>query len=141
MSSQLTGVPGKMRGVPARWGDPARGIPTLLDHVHAEEHHELGPLPPFKPGPPFWPGALRPSCTSLGKAARGPGSRGVPARGFLVPAILNSRMENAQIPRFRNVSVAMPADSRCEREKFEIVVAIVFEMSGAELWKVPVKSF
>ena len=24
---------GKMRGVPARWGDPARGIPTLLDTV------------------------------------------------------------------------------------------------------------
>ena len=40
-----------MRGVPARWGDPARDIPTLLDPVQAEEHHEPGPLPPFRPGP------------------------------------------------------------------------------------------
>ena len=32
-----------MRGVPARGGYPARGIPTLLDPLQAEEHHELGP--------------------------------------------------------------------------------------------------
>ena len=46
---------GKMRGVPARWGDPARGIPTLLDPVQAEEHNEPPPRP-FEPRPPFQPG-------------------------------------------------------------------------------------
>ena len=69
-----TQVYGKMRGVPARWGDPARGIPTLLDTVLAEEYHEPGPLSPFEPGPPFRPGPLPPFCTSLGRV-RGKGSR------------------------------------------------------------------
>ena len=74
-------VTGKMRGVPARWGHPARGIPTLLDPVQAEEHHETGPAssrdPPFRPGPP--------SLLHLfGKrqGARGPGSRGGPGSWF-----------------------------------------------------------
>ena len=64
---------GKMRGVPARWGDPARGIPTLLDPVQAEEHHEPGPLKP------------PPSSTSLGrgKGQGVPAREGVQARGFL----------------------------------------------------------
>ena len=45
-----------MRGVPARWEDLARGIPTLLDPVQAEDRHEPGPLPLFEPGaPPFRP--------------------------------------------------------------------------------------
>ena len=70
---------GKMRGVPARWGDPARGIPTLLDTVSAEEYHE--------PGPTFWPGPLPPSAPLWeGVRPKGqgvPAREGVPARGFL----------------------------------------------------------
>ena len=62
---------GKMRGVPARWGDPARGIPTLLDPAHAEEHHEPGPPPLFEPGPP----SGRPPPAPLWEGARGKGSR------------------------------------------------------------------
>ena len=33
-----------MRGVPAPGGCPARGVPTLLDPLQAEDH-EPGPLP------------------------------------------------------------------------------------------------
>ena len=65
---------GKMRGVPARWGDPARGIPTLLDPVQAEEHHEPGPLTPFQPGPPPIQAGTPPPAP-LWEAARGEGSR------------------------------------------------------------------
>ena len=46
-----------MGGVPARWGDPACGMPTLLGPVQAEEQNEPGPLPHFEPGSPFWPGS------------------------------------------------------------------------------------
>ena len=42
-----------MRGIPARWGDPARGIRTLLDPVQAEEHHEPGPHTPLRAGTPL----------------------------------------------------------------------------------------
>ena len=56
-----------MRGVLARWGDPARGIPTLLDPIQAKEHYEPRPLPHFEPGPP-------PSAP-LWEGARGKGSR------------------------------------------------------------------
>ena len=49
-------ISGTMRGVPARWGDPARGTPRLLDPVQAEEHHEPGPLPSPPPAP-LWEGA------------------------------------------------------------------------------------
>ena len=38
---------GEMRGVPACWGDPAHGIPMLIDPVQAEEHHEPGPPSPL----------------------------------------------------------------------------------------------
>ena len=58
-----------MRGVLARWGDPARGIPTLLDPVQAAEHHHMSRAPtPFEPSPP----------APLWEGARGPGSRGGP---------------------------------------------------------------
>ena len=72
-----------MRGVPARWGDPARGIPTLLDPVQAEEHHEPGSLPPFEPGtpPPSRPGPQPLHLFGKGQGARGPGSRGGPGSG------------------------------------------------------------
>ena len=66
-----------MWGVAAHWGDLARGIPTLLDPIQGEEHHEPGPLPPFRLGPaPFWEGAR-------GKGQGVPAQEGVPARGFL----------------------------------------------------------
>ena len=38
---------------PGSLGDPACGIPTLLDPMQAEEYREPGPLPRFEPGPPF----------------------------------------------------------------------------------------
>ena len=63
----------EMQGVPARWGDPARG-PTLLDPAQAEEHHEPGPLPPFEPGPPLLAGTPPPPAP-LWEGARGKGSR------------------------------------------------------------------
>ena len=75
-----------MQGVPARWGDPARGIPTLLDPVQAEEHHEPGPLPPFEPGPPFRPGPPPPHLLHLfgkGEGQGVPAREGVPGCGFL----------------------------------------------------------
>ena len=65
---------GEMRGVPARWGDPARGIPALLDPVQAEEHHEPGPLPHFEPGPPL-PAGTPPRLAPIWEGGRGKGSR------------------------------------------------------------------
>ena len=44
---------GKMRGVPALQGYPAHGIPTHLDHLQTEEHHEPEPLPPLRALPPL----------------------------------------------------------------------------------------
>ena len=64
---------------PGSLGDPARGIPTLLDPVQAEEHHEPGPLPPFEPGPT--PPILY--LFGKGKGQGVPAREGVPARGFL----------------------------------------------------------
>ena len=61
----------------------ARG-PGLVGPAQAEEHHEPGPLTPFEPEPSFRPGS--PPLLHLfgkGQGARGPGSRGGPARGFL----------------------------------------------------------
>ena len=70
------------------WGDPARGIPTLLDPVQAKEHHAPGtPIPPSSrdplsgrdPPPPLAP---------LWEGARGKGSwleMRLLARGFLEP--------------------------------------------------------
>ena len=57
----------------ACWVYAAHGIPTLLDPVHDEQHHEPGPLAPFKPASGL---DTAPSCTSLG---RGKG-QGVPAQ-------------------------------------------------------------
>ena len=51
-SQSCTATVGERRGVPTRWGDSAHGMPTLLDPVQAEEHHEPGPLAPFEPGSP-----------------------------------------------------------------------------------------
>ena len=83
--SPLWDMVGKMRGVPARWGDPARGIPTLLDTVWAEECHEPGPLPPLEPGPPLPAGTPPPPSAPLweGKGQEVPAREGVPARGSL----------------------------------------------------------
>ena len=44
---------GKMRGVPARWGDPARGIPTLLDPYRPKNTMSRIPTPPRAGTPPF----------------------------------------------------------------------------------------
>ena len=74
------------RGVPARWGDPARGIPTAKVLTVRESH---------EPGPPLEPGPLAP-CPFRRGAEGGEGSRpeggvparrrvGVPARGILRP--------------------------------------------------------
>ena len=65
--------PGSLGG-----GGPVCGIPTLLDPVQAEEHHEPGPLPPFKLGP-FPAGTPPPSCTSLGRG-KGQGAKGAGSR-------------------------------------------------------------
>ena len=54
------------QGVPARWGDPARGIPTAKPPTVRESH---------KPGPPLEPGPLAP-CPFPKRCRRG---RGVPA--------------------------------------------------------------
>ena len=70
LHNSLSAQNGKMRGVPARWVDPACGILTLLDPVQAEE---AGTPTPLRAGTP-------PSCTSW-EGARG--SMGVPAHGFL----------------------------------------------------------
>ena len=85
VDSSLKIVFGTMRRVPARWGDPSRGIPTLLlDPVQAEEHHEPGPLPPLGAGtppplpagtPPPLPAPLWEGARGKGQGARGPGSR------------------------------------------------------------------
>ena len=65
---------------PGSWGDPVRGIPTLLDAIQAEEHHEPGPLPPFGPGPHLLAGNPPP----LHLAGKGKGARGkVLVGGFL----------------------------------------------------------
>ena len=73
-----------MRGVPARWGDPAHGVPTLLDPIQAEEHHDPGSLPPpFEPGPPLLAGTPRPAPLSKGEGQGVPAREGVPACGFL----------------------------------------------------------
>ena len=61
-----------MQGVPARWGDPARGIPTLLDPVY----HEPGPPRPLRAGTPLPAGTPPPLLHLFGKG-RG---QGVPAR-------------------------------------------------------------
>ena len=74
------------QGVPARWGDPARGIPTAKLPTVRESHE---PGPPLEPGPPA-------PCPSQRGAEGGEGSRpkggvparrgvGVPARGILRP--------------------------------------------------------
>ena len=74
------------QGVPARWGDPARGIPTAKPPTVRESH---------KPGPPLEPGPLALVPSQRG-AEGGEGSRpeggvqaqrgvGVPARGVLQP--------------------------------------------------------
>ena len=67
-----------MREFPASVGHSARGIPTLLDLLQAEEHHELGPLPLLAgtspPPAPFW---------EKGKGQGVPAREGVPAHGFL----------------------------------------------------------
>ena len=65
-----------MRGVPACREYPAHGIPTPLDPLQVEEHHEPGPLPPFEPAPPLPAGTPSPPAPLLG---RGKG-QGVPAR-------------------------------------------------------------
>ena len=65
-----------MQRGPGSLGDPARGIPTLLEMRKAEDYHEPAPLPPFELGPPFRPGPLPPFCTSLGRVK----GQGVPAR-------------------------------------------------------------
>ena len=70
------------QGVPARWGDPARGIPTAKPPTVRESH---------EPGRPLEPGPLAP-CPSQRGAEGGEGSRpegGVPARGggLGVPAL------------------------------------------------------
>ena len=71
--------------VPARWGNPARGIPTAKPPTIRESH---------KPGPPLEPGPLAPCpfpkrCRKGVRvpAGSGPGSKGVrdPARGILRP--------------------------------------------------------
>ena len=65
-----------MRGVPAREGCPAHGIPTPLDPVHGKERHEPGPLPPLRAGTPLPVGTTPPPHRLLfGKAERtkGPG--------------------------------------------------------------------
>ena len=69
-----------MRGVPARWGEPGRGIPTLLDTVWAEEYHEPGPLPPFEPGPPLPAGTPLLHLFGKGKGQGVPAREGVPGR-------------------------------------------------------------
>ena len=51
-----------MRGVPARWGGPARGIPTLLDRPKNTTSRDRAgtPLPPLYKGVfivPLWEGA------------------------------------------------------------------------------------
>ena len=74
------------QGVPARWGDPACGIPTAKPPTVRESR---------EPGPPLEPGPLAP-CPSQRGAEGGEGSRpeggvparrgvGVPARGILRP--------------------------------------------------------
>ena len=87
---------GEMRGVPARWGDPARGIPTLLDPMQAEEYHEPGPLPSFEPPPP----PLTPLCTSLGRARgkESPAREGVPANGFPEPWAFGRGNTTSRVP-------------------------------------------
>ena len=52
----MSGLPvycGEMQGVPARWGDPARGIPAQLDPIQAEEHPSRDPYPPLSQKPPL----------------------------------------------------------------------------------------
>ena len=65
---------GKMRGVPARGGYPARGILMLHDPLQAKEHHEWGPLHPFelKPEAPL---PANPPPAPLWEVQRGEGSR------------------------------------------------------------------
>ena len=60
------------QGVPARWGDPARDIPTAKPPTLRESH---------EPGPPLEPGPLSP-CPFPKRCRRGggvPAGRGVPA--------------------------------------------------------------
>ena len=67
------------QGVPARWGDPARGIPTPKPPTRRDSH---------KPGPPLEPGPLALPPSQRGAGGGGvPGRKGVPARrGVGVPA-------------------------------------------------------
>ena len=64
---------GKYEGSRLVGGDPARGIPTLLDPVQAEEHHEPGPLTPFEPGPPLPAGTTPPPHLFLHVFGKGQG--------------------------------------------------------------------
>ena len=82
-SVKIDGESQEGQGVPARWGDPARGIPTPKPPT-VRENHEQGP--PLEPGP-LAPCPLPKRCRGGGrsvtgsKGGRGPGSKG----GFLRP--------------------------------------------------------
>ena len=71
MQGSFLGCFQERRGVPARWGDPARGIPTAKVLTVREGH---------EPGPPLEPGPLAPCPLRRGAefpAGRGgPGSKG-----------------------------------------------------------------
>ena len=67
---------------PGSLGDPARGIPTLLDPTQAEEHHKPGPLPLQAWTPPLPAGTPHPA--PLWEKGQGvPAREGVPASGIL----------------------------------------------------------
>ena len=55
---------------PGSLGGPGSWYSHASWPVQAEEHHELGPLAPFQPGPPFWPEPPPPSCASLGRGCK-----------------------------------------------------------------------